>query len=182
MGLEVGTFIDDLVTSNPIGAADDMNKGDDHLRLIKAVLKATFPNATKAFRFESVLTKTTAYPVVAADARTLILGDASGGAFVITLPLGSTVFAGYAIIIMKSDFKNFLDIRITLPCKIAKIPTKPKIRFCCTISEPILVPNTMLEAIKGSIFPLTISKLATKCVVISGKLVPMEITVSPIKI
>ncbi len=103
MGLETGTYVDDLVTSNPDGAADDIKKGDDHLRLIKSVLKATFPNATKAFRFESVLTKTTTYPVVVGDARALILGDASSGAFSITLPLGSTVFAGYSVIVMKSD-------------------------------------------------------------------------------
>ncbi len=103
MGLETGTFIDDLVTTNPLGASDEVKQGDDHLRLIKSVLKTTFPNATKAFRFETVLTKTTTYPVVAADARALILADASGGAFTITLPLGSTVFAGYSVIITKSD-------------------------------------------------------------------------------
>lgn len=47
MGLESGTFIDDLVITNP--TTDDLRRfGDDHLRLIKTVLKSTFPNANGA--------------------------------------------------------------------------------------------------------------------------------------
>jgi hypothetical protein len=37
MGLEAATYIDQLVVSNPTGL-DEVNKGDDHLRLIKSVL------------------------------------------------------------------------------------------------------------------------------------------------
>lgn len=48
MGLESGTYVNDLVSSNPVGSTDPKSQGDDHLRLIKAVLKATFPNADKA--------------------------------------------------------------------------------------------------------------------------------------
>ena len=44
MGLETGTYLDDLVVSNPIGASDLRSKGDDHLRLIKTVLKNSFPD------------------------------------------------------------------------------------------------------------------------------------------
>ena len=51
MGLESGTFVDDLVNTNPVGATDLRSQGDDHLRLIKSVLKTTFPNATKATPF-----------------------------------------------------------------------------------------------------------------------------------
>jgi hypothetical protein len=43
MGLEVATYINGLVTSNPAGT-DDRSQGDDHIRLIKSVLKNTFPN------------------------------------------------------------------------------------------------------------------------------------------
>ena len=39
MGLEAGTTIDDLVATNPL-STDPRSEGDDHLRLIKAVLKA----------------------------------------------------------------------------------------------------------------------------------------------
>jgi len=45
MGLETGTYISDLIVTNPEGI-DNKSQGDDHIRLIKAVLKATFPNLT----------------------------------------------------------------------------------------------------------------------------------------
>jgi microcystin-dependent protein len=48
MGLENATYIDGLNASNPVGNADDISQGDDHLRLIKAVLKNTFPGINKA--------------------------------------------------------------------------------------------------------------------------------------
>jgi hypothetical protein len=47
MPLETATYIASLVETNPL-ASDDRSVGDDHLRLIKATLKATFPNATAA--------------------------------------------------------------------------------------------------------------------------------------
>ncbi|KKM61791.1 hypothetical protein LCGC14_1528190 [marine sediment metagenome] len=46
MGLESATFISELVASNPVGGVDDYATADDHLRLIKAVLKGQFPNFT----------------------------------------------------------------------------------------------------------------------------------------
>lgn len=47
MGFEVATFISELVATNPTGA-DDYATADDHLRLVKAVLQAQFPNFTAA--------------------------------------------------------------------------------------------------------------------------------------
>ncbi len=47
MALETGTFLTDLVATNP-AAGDGLQQGDDHLRLIKTVLKNTFPNADAA--------------------------------------------------------------------------------------------------------------------------------------
>lgn len=46
MGIEVATFISELVVTNPVGAVDDYATADDHLRLIKAVLQGQFPNFT----------------------------------------------------------------------------------------------------------------------------------------
>ena len=43
MGLESGSFISDLIASNP-ASTDKRRFGDDHLRLIKLVLKNSFPN------------------------------------------------------------------------------------------------------------------------------------------
>lgn len=47
MALESATYIDDLNTANP-APTDLLAQGDDHIRLIKAVLQATFPNITGA--------------------------------------------------------------------------------------------------------------------------------------
>lgn len=47
MGLESATYINGLVETNPT-SSDNANQGDNHLRLIKAALKATFPNITGA--------------------------------------------------------------------------------------------------------------------------------------
>lgn len=41
MGLETATYIADLVTTNP-ASTDPKSQGDDHLRLLKTVLQATF--------------------------------------------------------------------------------------------------------------------------------------------
>jgi hypothetical protein len=47
MALEAASFISDLNASNPTGS-DGRNTADDHLRLIKAAVKATFPNVAGA--------------------------------------------------------------------------------------------------------------------------------------
>ena len=47
MPLESGTFISDLVAANPPGT-DGLAQTDDHLRLLKNVLKTTFPNLNGA--------------------------------------------------------------------------------------------------------------------------------------
>ena len=48
MPLEIGTYISDLNASNPVGASDPKSQGDNHLRLIKSTVKATFPNISGA--------------------------------------------------------------------------------------------------------------------------------------
>lgn len=45
MALESATYIDQLNVSNP-AATDGLSQADDHLRMIKSVLKNTFPNIT----------------------------------------------------------------------------------------------------------------------------------------
>lgn len=47
MTVETAQFIDELVAANPSGS-DPTAEGDDQIRLIKAVLQNTFPNATSA--------------------------------------------------------------------------------------------------------------------------------------
>lgn len=47
MALETGTFISDLVDTNPTGS-DPLAFADDHLRLVKSTIKSTFPNISGA--------------------------------------------------------------------------------------------------------------------------------------
>ena len=47
MALESATYIDGLVATNPV-STDPLSSADDHMRLIKATLKNTFPNITGA--------------------------------------------------------------------------------------------------------------------------------------
>lgn len=47
MALETGTYISDLVITNPT-STDPKSAGDDHFRLIKSTLKTTFPNVAGA--------------------------------------------------------------------------------------------------------------------------------------
>jgi microcystin-dependent protein len=47
MPLETGTYISDLVTTNP-AHTDGLNNADGHLRLLKSAIKATFPNINAA--------------------------------------------------------------------------------------------------------------------------------------
>ena len=47
MALESATYISDLVSTNPTGS-DGKAAGDDHIRLLKSTVKATFPNVTGA--------------------------------------------------------------------------------------------------------------------------------------
>lgn len=47
MPIESATYVTSLVAANPT-ATDDRSQGDDHVRLIKSCLLATFPNLTGA--------------------------------------------------------------------------------------------------------------------------------------
>ena len=79
MGLESGTFISDLVVTNP-AATDGLSQADDHLRLIKNTIKNTFPNVTGAVDAThtelSILDgDTTATATTLADADRLVVND-----------------------------------------------------------------------------------------------------------
>lgn len=45
MALETGTFIDDLVSTNPVSATDLVRYGADHVRLLKTTIKNSFAGA-----------------------------------------------------------------------------------------------------------------------------------------
>jgi hypothetical protein len=57
MALESASFINGLVSTNPTGS-DSISQGDDHLRLLKTVLKASLPDVDQAAA--TVIVKATA--------------------------------------------------------------------------------------------------------------------------
>lgn len=102
MGLEVATYISDLVSSNPPGT-DKRKQGDDHLRLIKAAAQATFPNASRPWYFARSVTKTANYVILSTDQNKTILMDATAGTISATLPTLGVNDDGWAVDILKED-------------------------------------------------------------------------------
>jgi len=94
MGLEAGTYLEDLVVTNPDGAVDLKNAGDDHIRLLKSVLKNTFPGL--AGRFSRWQAKSGSYTGVATDNWSVI--EASG-ALTYNLTAAATLENGWATIL-----------------------------------------------------------------------------------
>lgn len=80
MPLETATYLSDLVVSNP-AHTDGLSQADSHARLIKSVLKNTFPNFT-----DVALASTQAQ----IDAAVAVSSGAAAGAF----PLGTALLPG----------------------------------------------------------------------------------------
>lgn len=107
MGLEVATFVADLVASNPLGS-DSKAQGDDHIRLVKAALQATFPGANRAFNLTRAAewsdqrsNETSSRALVEADHGKILFIDSRTAAVTLTLPDPSVVGAGWGIILKR---------------------------------------------------------------------------------
>lgn len=74
MSLETGTYISDLNASNPV-QTDQKKQGDDHIRLIKSTIKATFPNVNGA-----VNPTPAQFNLLASAAALSVLANATNGA------------------------------------------------------------------------------------------------------
>lgn len=85
MGLESATFVSQLVATNPI-ATDKKRQGDDHMRLLKEVLQATLPNASKAFYLPEMEAKTASFSVGSDDENKTFLVSTSSAEVTATLP------------------------------------------------------------------------------------------------
>lgn len=105
MGLETGSYIADLVASNP-AASDAQSQGDDHIRLLKTVLQACFPNASKAFRFPTDTAivsgnQTVTFPD---DQNKIYRIDATAANRTVTVPTPSGIHAsGWQFTVVKTD-------------------------------------------------------------------------------
>lgn len=96
-GLETGTYINDLVATNPPGS-DPRAQGADHLRLIKSTIQATFPfMAGTMSRSQS---KGSNYVVTTTDNQSLIKATA---VINVTFPASSTLTNGFRINVYASS-------------------------------------------------------------------------------
>lgn len=94
MGLETAPFISSLVATNPV-QTDLKRQGDDHLRLVKAALQATLPNADKAFYFPTSEAKSANFTITAAHQDRTFVVTTSGGNVIATLPTLASGDAGW---------------------------------------------------------------------------------------
>lgn len=103
MGLEAATYIDGLVSSNPLGG-DPKSAGDDHFRLIKSALKNTFPGLNRPIYFNGFGAVAVDTALTATAMNQLISVDASVTNREITLPAGLVAGdAGFWVDVMRSD-------------------------------------------------------------------------------
>lgn len=99
MGLETATYVASLVATNP-PSSDKKKQGDDHLRLIKGALLATFPNADRPFYINDVRTVSAHTTLASTDDNMVVLVDTASGSRNITLP--TTTIPGFTVTIIKS--------------------------------------------------------------------------------
>jgi hypothetical protein len=102
MGLETATFIAGLTPTWPI-ASEPKSQGDDHLRLIKSVLQATFPAASKAMYFPKAEVSLVNMTLDATDQNNFVLLDTTAGNINITLPTLTAADNGWACEIVKTS-------------------------------------------------------------------------------
>lgn len=100
MSLETATFIDDLDSGNPT-TTDTKSQGDDHLRLVKAVLKNSIKRVSRAFYVPGTLAKSANYSVLASDDNRTIICDTTV-AFTLTLPALVAADAGWCVYVLKT--------------------------------------------------------------------------------
>lgn len=87
MGLESSTYIQGLTESWP-PTSDLKSQGDDHLRLIKNVLKSTFPSADRPFYFPKTEAVSATIALDATDQNNMLTVDTTAANVAVTLPAG----------------------------------------------------------------------------------------------
>lgn len=101
MALESGTFIDSLNASNPV-ATDGLAQADDHMRLIKSTILASFPGITGAVNATHTEINTVADGDTSATSTTLVDAD--------RVPVNDD---GTMVQVALSDFKTYMNSNIT---------------------------------------------------------------------
>lgn len=102
MGLETANFIQDLVATNPL-TNETKSQGDDHIRVIKAAVKGSFPTSTKAWYNPTSVVKTIDFVIVAANMNTTFLVDTTAASVTGTLPTLLSADAGWECFFIKTN-------------------------------------------------------------------------------
>lgn len=90
MALETATYINSLVATNPT-SSDNVSQGDDHLRLIKSTIKATFPNITGAVTATQAELNTDPSSLLDSAAATRVAATTTGATVTGTLVVSSDI-------------------------------------------------------------------------------------------
>lgn len=103
MALETGNYIKDLDSANPANS-DGKAEGDDHLRLIKKVLKNSFPGL--AGPFGGIITLSSPRTLVADDRLQVIMAT---NAMTLPLAAAATLGAGWTIEVWATNGAVVID-------------------------------------------------------------------------
>jgi hypothetical protein len=101
VSVEVATYLSDLQATNP-PSTDPRSQGDDHIRLLKAVLQNCFPGLGKAIYFDSVASKTADFTIAATDMNKRHFVSTAAGAVTATLPVFAAGDAGWSCRFIKT--------------------------------------------------------------------------------
>lgn len=102
MGLESTTYLNGLTSAWPIGS-DPKSQGDDHIRLVKGALQATFPVATMPFYFPRSLGFAANVTTDEFYQNSTIYINTASGDITVTLPTLATPRGGWFCDVVKSS-------------------------------------------------------------------------------
>ena len=138
MGLETATYIGGLTPAWPL-ATDTKSQGDDHLRLLKSTLQATFPTATRAFYFPTVEVVSALISLDATDQNNTLYVDTSGGSVTVNLPSGfGATEKGWQCTVVKTS--NDANAAIVTPASgtiYSKVGNTATIRVGCMVEPAV---------------------------------------------
>ena len=145
MALESGTYINSLNAANPV-STDGLAQADDHLRLIKSTIKASFPNISGAMNATHTELNTVADGGTAATSTTLVDADR-----VVVNDDGTMVQ------VAMSDVTTYINAGMTL---------RDDVVTTSSIADNAVVTASITDG------AVTAAKLATGAAFVSGMVMP----------
>jgi hypothetical protein len=100
MGLDCNLCVSGLTASWPT-SGEPKSQGDDHLRLLKSVLQATFPNATKPYYLPAANVLTGNTTLTSVSQNSIVFCSTASAAFTVALPTLDSTQGGWSVEIVK---------------------------------------------------------------------------------